>query len=51
MRIHPTVQALLGVFQPRAGGFTLRVGVTGANPAATGAKWLFGLDCLARENP
>jgi len=49
--VQPARPLNLGVFQPRAGGFKLRVEVTGANPASTGAKWLFGLDCLALENP
>jgi hypothetical protein len=49
--VQPAAPLVLGVFQPREGGFKLRVEVTGANPAATGAKWMFGLDCLVLENP
>jgi hypothetical protein len=41
----------LGVFTPRDGKFTLRVEVTGANPAAQGAKYYFGLDCVTLEKP
>jgi hypothetical protein len=41
----------LGVFAPRAGRYTLRLEVTGANPAATGAKYLFGLDCVELIKP
>lgn len=40
-----------GVFAPRAGTFTLRVEVVGANPAATGAKYWCGLDCVVLEKP
>jgi hypothetical protein len=37
--------------RPRAGTFTLRVEVAGANPAATGMKYLCGLDCIVLEKP
>jgi len=36
----------LGAFKAAAGRYTLRVQVTGANPHATGAKHLFGLDYI-----
>lgn len=37
----------LGVFTPDKGRFVLRVEVTGANPKASGARYFFGLDCIA----
>ena len=42
---------VLGVFAPRDGQFTLRAEVAGANSAAKGAKYLFGLDCVIMEKP
>jgi hypothetical protein len=41
----------LGVFAPRDGQFTLRAEVAGANPAAKGARYFFGLDCVVMEQP
>jgi len=41
----------LGVFEPRDGVFVLRAQVAGANPAAVGSKYLFGLDCLKLTKP
>ena len=49
--VQPAPPLNLGVVQPRAGGFKLRVEVMGANPSATGGKWLFGLDCMVLEKP
>lgn len=47
----PTVQRSavfpLGLFKPQDGKFVLRAEVVGANPAATGAKYFFGLDCVS----
>ena len=37
---------MLGVFSPKAGKFVLRAEVTGTNPAAKGARYFFGLDCV-----
>ena len=42
----PATVLNLGTFTPRDGGFILRVEIAGNNPAASGAKYLFGLDCL-----
>ena len=42
---------VLGVFMPRDGKFVIRVEVAGANPAAQGAKYFFGLDYLILEKP
>ena len=36
----------LGLFAPHDGKFTLRAEVMGANLAAKGAKYFFGLDCV-----
>ncbi len=44
--VHPAKVVNLGTFSPRDGAFGLRVEVVGANSAASGAKYLFGLDCL-----
>lgn len=47
----PAPPLILGVFEPRNGGFRLRVEVAGTNPAAVGAKYLIGLDCILLEKP
>lgn len=44
--VRPSRAVLLGVFAPRDGKFVLRAEVIGANPAATGPKYFFGLDCV-----
>jgi hypothetical protein len=49
--VQPAAAFPLGVFAPRDGQFTLRIEVAGANPAAKGAKYFFGLDCLMLEKP
>jgi len=48
--VQPAPAFPLGVFAPREGKFKLRVEVVGANPAAKGAKYYFGLDCVSMEN-
>ncbi|MCX6997366.1 MAG: DUF2961 domain-containing protein [Kiritimatiellaeota bacterium] len=50
-RVEPAPAFALGVFEPRDGKFRLRVEVAGANPASTGAKHFFGLDCVMMEKP
>jgi hypothetical protein len=47
--VRPAPVLNLGVFAPQAGTLTLRVEVVGANPAATGAKYLSGLDCVVLQ--
>jgi hypothetical protein len=49
--VRPAPGFLLGVFAPYDGKFTLRAEVAGANPAAQGAKYYFGLDCVIPEKP
>jgi hypothetical protein len=49
--VEPAAALPLGVFAPRAGRYTLRLEVIGTNPAATGAKYLFGLDCVELIKP
>jgi hypothetical protein len=44
--VRPAPVLNLGTFTPLDRAFTLRVEVVGANPAAVGGKYLFGLDCL-----
>ncbi|MEY4916957.1 MAG: hypothetical protein RL616_870 [Verrucomicrobiota bacterium] len=44
--VRPASVINLGKFTPHNGTFTLRVEVVGANAAAVGEKYLFGLDCL-----
>ena len=44
--VQPGPAFALGVFAPRDGKFVLRAEVAGANPAAKGAKYFFGLDCV-----
>jgi hypothetical protein len=41
----------LGTFEPRDGRFVLRVEAAGSNPAVTGAKHFFGLDCVTLTQP
>ena len=41
----------LGTFEPKDGKLLLRVEVTGANPAARGARYYFGLDCIVLHEP
>ncbi|MCX6929108.1 MAG: DUF2961 domain-containing protein [Verrucomicrobia bacterium] len=47
--VQPAPAFVLGVFKPMAGKFTLRAEVAGANPAAKGARYFFGLDCVVVE--
>jgi D-arabinan exo alpha-(1,3)/(1,5)-arabinofuranosidase (non-reducing end) len=50
--VRPAARVLnLGVFKPQAGTYTLRVQVAGTNPDSTGAKYLFGLDCIELIKP
>ena len=49
--VKPAPAVVLGVFEPRDGKFALRFEVAGANPAAKGAKYFFGLDCVLLEKP
>ncbi|MES2924801.1 MAG: glycoside hydrolase family 172 protein [Verrucomicrobiota bacterium] len=49
--VQPAPALVLGEFTPRDGKFTLRAEVVGANPASTGAKYYFGLDCVVLEKP
>ena len=49
--VQPAPAFVLGVFKPRDGKFTLRAEVLGADPAAKGAKYFFGLDCVILEKP
>jgi len=49
--VQPAPPVALGVFTPREGVFRLRVEVAGANPAASGARHYFGLDCIVMEAP
>jgi hypothetical protein len=41
----------LGVFEPKEGRLVLRAQVTGANPAAKGTRYFFGLDCVVLHEP
>jgi len=41
----------LGTFTPRDGVLTLRAEVVGANPASTGPRYYFGLDCAVLTTP
>ena len=47
----PTGPISLGVHEPKDGRLMLRVEVLGANPAATGGKYFFGLDAVVLEKP
>jgi len=49
--VQPAPAFPLGVFAPRDGKFKLRVEVAEANPAAKGAQYYFGLDCVVMEKP
>ena len=49
--VQPAPAFPLGLFPPRDGKFRLRVEVAGANRAAKGAKYFFGLDCVIAEKP
>jgi hypothetical protein len=42
----PTGPVELGTFTPVGGKLRLRVEVIGANPAGTGPRYYFGLDCI-----
>ncbi len=48
--VQPAPAFVLGTFAPRDGKFRLRVEVAGANLAAQGAKYFFGLDCVIAED-
>ncbi len=50
-RPRPSGPIELGVHEPRDGRFVLRAEVIGANPAATGARYCFGLDAVVVEKP
>ncbi len=41
----------LGKFEPKNGMFTLRIEVTGANPASRGPRYYLGLDCIEVLKP
>ena len=41
----------LGVHEPKDGKFILRVEVSGTNPASTGKRYFFGLDCITLPSP
>jgi hypothetical protein len=41
----------LGVHEPRHGRFILRAEVIGSNPASTGKRHFFGLDCVTLQAP
>ena len=47
----PTGPINLGVHEPKDGKFILRAEVAGANPAANGQRYFFGLDCVALQPP
>ena len=47
----PAGPLALGVFEPKNGQFILRVEVIGANPAATGPRYYFGLDAVVLAKP
>ena len=49
--VQPAPAFPLGLFAPQDGKFTLRAEVMGANPAAKGAKYFFGLDYVILEKP
>lgn len=49
--VTPAPPVELGVFLPVNGKYVLRFEVTGANPAAEGARFYFGLDCVVLEGP
>lgn len=49
--VRPAPAFVLGTFAPRDGQYRVRVEVIGANPAAKGARYFFGLDCLNLEVP
>jgi hypothetical protein len=48
-KVEPAAPLQLGTFTPDNGRFILRVKVVGANPQSSGAKYLFGLDCVVLE--
>ena len=47
--VSPSDPIDLGTVKPVDGWFVLSVKVTGANPAARGARYFFGLDCILSE--
>ena len=49
--VQPAPAFVLGAFAPRDSKFALRVEVAGANPAAKGAKYFFGLASVTLERP
>ena len=49
--VQPAAAFVVGEFKPQDGRFVLRAEVVGANPAAKGAKYYFGLDCLSFQKP
>ena len=49
-KVMPSGPVSLGTFEAREGILVIRVEVAGANSAATGAKYFFGLDCLVLED-
>ncbi len=50
-KVRPAAPVILGLSEPRDRKFKLRLEVAGTNPAAIGAKYYFGLDCLIMEKP
>ncbi|GAA5123601.1 DUF2961 domain-containing protein [Luteolibacter yonseiensis] len=49
--VRPGKELELGTFTPRDGHYELRIGVDGANPAATGSRFYLGLDCVFLTKP
>jgi hypothetical protein len=49
--VQPAPGLVLGTFEPHQGKFRLRIDAIGANQASTGAKYLWGLDCVVPEQP
>lgn len=45
-RVEPSGPIDLGIFTPKAGRFILRAEIVGANPAAVGARYCMGFDCV-----
>jgi len=49
--VQPAPAFALGTLEPRDRKFKLRLEITGVNPAAKGAKYLWGLDHMILEKP
>ncbi len=50
-KVQPSAPINLGVFSPLNGRYVLKIEGSGANPAATGARNIFGLDYVVLEIP